>query len=235
MSVPLNSWLDAYSLPLCSDEKTPHSWKEPTEMMGNFKIRCEHYVTKGHKRKGKKEPSAPRGCKLVGLFLVPAEQKIDHICYKTFNNKADQIRVAVVYQVNVKEFAQHIIFLFERDPAADAGMDPAHLAKWNALWDKCVAPGSDLMATRMKILPYLSAGANFLMEKVVNNQPGQLAEALECRQYYGDGYVEVDVDIDAYKSASIFTKLAKAAVGMVYPHVRPAQPPCLRAGRVSRG
>ena len=30
---------------------------------------------------------------------------------------------------------------------------------------------------------------------------------------------QVHVDIDAYKSASIFTKLAKAAVGMVYPHV----------------
>ena len=50
---------------------------------------------------------------------------------------------------------------------------------------------------------------------MVNNQPGQLAEALECQQFAGQGYVEVHVDIDAYKSASIFTKLAKAAVGMV--------------------
>ena len=220
MSVPVESWMDEYSLPLCTDDKSPHSWKEPQEMMGNFKVRSEHYVTKGHPKKGKKEPSAPAGCKLVGLFLVPAQQKLDHICYKALNNKTKELRVAVVYQVNVKDFAQHIVFLFERNPAADKDMDQAHVAKWQNLWDKCVAPGSETMATRMKILPYLSAGANFLMSKVVNNQPGQLAEALECRQYAGEGYIEVDVDIDAYKSASIFTKLAKAAVGMVYPHVR---------------
>ena len=32
---------------------------------------------------------------------------------------------------------------------------------------------------------------------MVNNQPGQLAEALECQQFAGPGYVEVHVDIDA--------------------------------------
>ena len=122
--------------------------------------------------------------------------------------------------MSVKEFAQHIIFLFERAPANDATLEPEHARKWQALWDQCIVPGNNLMADRMKILPYLSHGANFLMAKVVNNQPGQLAEALECQQFAGQGYVEVHVDIDAYKSASIFTKLAKAAVGMVYPHVR---------------
>ena len=121
--------------------------------------------------------------------------------------------------MSVKEFAQHIIFLFERAPANDVTLEPEHARKWQALWDQCTVPGNKLMADRMKILPYLSHGANFLMAKVVNNQPGQLAEALECQQFAGQGYVEVHVDIDAYKSASIFTKLAKAAVGMVYPHV----------------
>ena len=121
--------------------------------------------------------------------------------------------------MSVKDFAQHIIFLFERAPANDATLEPEHARKWQALWDQCIVPGNNLMADRMKILPYLSHGANFLMAKVVNNQPGQLAEALECQQFAGQGYVEVHVDIDAYKSASIFTKLAKAAVGMVYPHV----------------
>ena len=122
--------------------------------------------------------------------------------------------------MSVKEFAQHIVFLFERAPANDATLPTEHARKWQALWDQCTVPGGALMAGRMKILPYLSHGANFLMTKVVNNQPGQLAEALECTQFHGEGYVEVHVDIDAYKSASIFTKLAKAAVGMVYPHVR---------------
>ena len=81
--------------------------------------------------------------------------------------------------MSVKDFAQHIIFLFERAPGNDATLEPEHARKWQALWDQCVAPGNNLMADRMKILPYLSHGANFLMAKVVNNQPGQLAEALE--------------------------------------------------------
>jgi hypothetical protein len=138
-------------------------------------------------------------------------------------------------QVSVKDFAQHIIFLFERAPGNDATLEPEHARKWQALWDQCVAPGNNLMADRMKILPYLSHGANFLMAKVVNNQPGQLAEALECQQFAGQGYVEVHVDIDAYKSASIFTKLAKAAVGMVYPHVSRHTATGVEAGRGGAG
>ena len=67
------------------------------------KVRSEHYVTKGHPKKGKKEPSAPPGCNLVGLFMVPAQTKIPHICAHALNNKAAGFRVAVVFAVSVKD------------------------------------------------------------------------------------------------------------------------------------
>ena len=100
MTTPVNSWLDQYALPICSDKESPHSYKQPTEMMPNFKVRSEFYVTRGHPRKGKKEPSAPPGCNLVGLFLVPAETKIPHICAHALNNKAAGFRVAIVFAVS---------------------------------------------------------------------------------------------------------------------------------------
>ena len=99
MTTPVNSWLDQYALPICSDKESPHSYKTPTETFPHFKVRSEHYVTRGHPRKGKKEPSAPPGCNLVGLFLVPAETKIPHICAHALNNKAAGFRVAIVFAV----------------------------------------------------------------------------------------------------------------------------------------
>ena len=66
-------------------------------------MRSEHYVTKGHPKKGKKEPSAPPGCNLVSLFMVPAQTKIPHICARALNNKAAGFRVAVVFAVSVKD------------------------------------------------------------------------------------------------------------------------------------
>ena len=210
------TWLDQYALPLVSESPAGHACDEPP--MGGFKVRCKHYVTKGHPRKGKKEPSSPAAFKLLRVFLVPAKAKIDHIVDGALG-KSSQFRFAAVFQVNVKDFVQHIIFLFERNVVNDANeAAAADLPAFTALYNQCIAPGTQLMADRLKILPFLT-NASFVMTKVVNNQPGQLAEALECKQFDGEGYVEVDVDIDAYKSSSVFTKLAKAAVGLVYPQV----------------
>jgi|TARA_B100000513_G_scaffold157535_1_gene75424 hypothetical protein len=47
------------------------------------------------------------------------------------------------------------------------------------------------LAQRVKILPYLTAGAPWIISKLVNNQPGLICEALETSQHNGDGYVEV--------------------------------------------
>jgi len=215
--VPLESWLDTFALPLMRDTEDRHVCADPP--CDDFRVRNKYYVTKGHERKGKKERSAPSAFRLVRVYLVPAKAKIDHLLCDALNPSAARFMLGIVFQVNVKDFVQHIVFLFEREAANDATLDPADLATFSTLLDQCAEPDTQLFANRLKILPLLSAGAGAIMRGVVNNQPGQLAEALECKQYGGHKYVEVDVDIDAYKSDSVFTKLAKAAVGLVYPKV----------------
>ena len=111
--------------------------------------------------------------------------------------------------------------------------------------DKCTATGSGLMAERAKIVPFISDGA-WLMRKLVNNQVkmdsnffalafpasrakflppwlvfqvGQLSQALETKQFNGPGYVEVDIDIDAFKSTSPFTRIAKPIIAAVQPQL----------------
>ena len=46
MTTPVNSWLDQYALPIVTDKESAHAYKQPTEMMPNFKVRCEFSVTR---------------------------------------------------------------------------------------------------------------------------------------------------------------------------------------------
>ena len=46
MTTPVNSWLDQYALPIVTDKESAHAYKQPTEMMPNFKVRSEFAVTR---------------------------------------------------------------------------------------------------------------------------------------------------------------------------------------------
>ena len=46
MTTPVNSWLDQYALPIVTDKESAHAYKQPTEMMPNFKVRSEFSVTR---------------------------------------------------------------------------------------------------------------------------------------------------------------------------------------------
>lgn len=67
-------------------------------------------------------------------------------------------------------------------------------------------------------MPYLTAGAPWIISKLVNNQPGLICEALETSQHNGDGYVEVDIDVGNFKG-SRFSAVAKRIIDTVCPRV----------------
>ena len=74
------------------------------------------------------------------------------------------------------------------------------------------------VAERIKVVPFVADGPGFL-KLAINSQRGQLSESLTCKQFEGDGYVEVDVNLDDFKETSVFTRLAKAAIGAVLPQL----------------
>jgi len=199
--------------------KQDHAVSEPDYMP--FKIRTQHYVTKGHPTKGKKAASSAPAFTLRDVLIVPEEAKVDHIMEGRFVPAASgETSIVVVFATQVDHTcAQHIVMIFDRNTAADASVDPRDLEAWKALHAKAMEPGTQLCAERLKILPFLAEGGGWLMGKAVNNQAGQLAMALETRQFEGPGYVEVDIDVEGFKSQSIFTKLAASAVGLVKPQV----------------
>ena len=83
------------------------------------------------------------------------------------------------------------------------------LQAWRDLYERGAVAGSDLLAERLKVIPYIVEGPAML-KAVINNQVGQISEAVATRQHHGAGYLEVDIDVDEFKVASVFTRLAKA-------------------------
>ena len=83
------------------------------------------------------------------------------------------------------------------------------------------APGSQLGAERVKIT--VGVDSPWALAAVCNNVGGQIGAALDCVQYDGPGYTEIDVDTDRFKSASAFSKLAKSIMGMLIPGAKGLQ------------
>ena len=47
-----------------------------------------------------------------------------------------------------------------------------------------------------QIIPKLIHGGGWLVRKAVGSKPAVVANALEQAQYAGDGYVEIDIDVE---------------------------------------
>eukprot|EP00316_Scyphosphaera_apsteinii_P009524 CAMPEP_0119349652 /NCGR_PEP_ID=MMETSP1333-20130426/109660_1 /TAXON_ID=418940 /ORGANISM="Scyphosphaera apsteinii, Strain RCC1455" /LENGTH=234 /DNA_ID=CAMNT_0007362253 /DNA_START=60 /DNA_END=761 /DNA_ORIENTATION=+ len=184
-------------------------------------------MTKGHKNKGLKEPSGPAGFRLEDLLLIPSGKKAFHIMEQyplppTYACRQPGAFPSYVIVFLVPSYhggpRMNLLLRYERDTSSDEGIEPAHLQAYKQMIDRCAEPGSTFFADRIKVLPYLAAGAGWVMSKLVNNQPGLICAALETRQFQGDGYIEVDIDAEGFKSGP-FSTFAKKIIDVVRPKV----------------
>ena len=61
-------------------------------------------------------------------------------------------RLVLVPQAAIGGVVQHMVFVMERNPDADAAVEPRDLHAWQSLFDASVTPGSQLLAERMKVV-----------------------------------------------------------------------------------
>ena len=184
-----------------------------------FKVRNRYYLTPGHKLKGKKEMSGGRGYVLKTALLIRSHKKLDHVAARfPLPPKPAGVPPTLIinFQVNSTP-RQHFVLLYDKVPALDEMVDPRNLDAYDKMERDIFRPGSQLGAERAKIIPYLHAGAPWALGLLVNNQCGQLSAALEVVQHNGGGYAELDLDLGAFKSSSVFTKVAQKLIGLVFP------------------
>lgn len=218
-----------------------HAWSDSSATSGNFRVRGRHYVTPDHAGKGRKQPSTAAGFATTGVLLLPAASHIDHVAAALGSPlpgvhadaaRADRLQLVLNLQVSVGPTVQHVVFVLERNESADQQLNSARdLEAWRRLYRRAVSAHlahrdsarsengeSALVAERIKVVPFVADGPGFL-KLAINSQRGQLSESLTCKQFEGDGYVEVDVNLDDFKERSVFTRLAKAAIGAVLPQL----------------
>lgn len=109
----------------------------------------------------------------------------------------------------------HLIFVLERDYTQDEGIDPRDLSAYERVFGRCFDPKSlQVLCGRLKIIPKLIHGGGWLVRKAVGSKPAVVANALEQAQYAGDGYVEIDIDVEVSTMAkhilSLVTPLARS-------------------------
>jgi len=199
-----------------------HAWSNgPYEQ---FKIRNRHYCTKGHKKKGVKEMSSPSGYELVSCLLIPADEKLHNVTNKyplpprPAGSPPAFIIVFLLPNTAPGSPRLHLLLRFERDLSKDEGVDERDLKSFTGMMDKSFTPSSTFAAERIKILPFITHGANWIMCKLVNNQPGQISAALDTQQFNGLDYLEIDIDVEGFKSGP-FSALAKKILDIVRPKV----------------
>ena len=224
------AWQAAFDFGIASGDMASkgHCWSEAPA--SQFKVRSRYYMTKGSKLKGKKLPSMPAACRLKHMLLIPASEKLHNIAGRwpipaaAAGAQPWVLINFLIPPVGGGSSRLNLVLVFERDPSADEPLEAHDRQSFDGMLSRCMeAPASGnavdgFLAQRVKILPYLTDGASFLTSKLVNNQPGLISAALETAQYNGDGYVEVDIDVDALKGGA-FSSLAKRIIDVVTPRV----------------
>uniref|UniRef100_A0A6S9ZAZ2 Protein ENHANCED DISEASE RESISTANCE 2 C-terminal domain-containing protein n=1 Tax=Chrysotila carterae TaxID=13221 RepID=A0A6S9ZAZ2_CHRCT len=199
-----------------------HSWSEGPH--DQFKIRSKYYCTKGNKMKGVKEMSSLPGHKLTSVLLIPHDEKLTNVCshYPLPPRAPGQPKAIIIVFLlpsnRAGEPRLHLLLRFERQFEQDKDVNATDLAIFNEMMDKSTTDDSTFVADRIKILPFIVHGANWVTCKLVNNQPGLICAALETNQFNGPGYAEVDIDIEGFKSGP-FSALAKRVLDVVKPRV----------------
>jgi len=199
-----------------------HTWSEAPH--DQFRIRGRYYTAKGHKLKGKKGPSAKEGYVLENVCLIPTEGRIEHTMAHFRlppRPPGSPLDFVVVFQLPSGAEGQpraNLLLRYVRKVEFDQQVEERDAGVFADLIAKCEASGSTFAADRIKILPFLTGGAPWIMAKAVNNQPGLICAALNTLQFAGEGYLEVDIDIEGFKP-SPFTGLAKQILAIVRPKV----------------
>jgi len=204
------------------NKNTCHAWNEAPH--SQFNVRSRYYMTKGHK--GKKVPSMPSACELKHVLLIPSNEKLYHIAnHWPLPPRPPDAQPWIIVTFLVPPLGKgpklHLVMVFERKPSQDDTLEEHDRDSFAAMFAKCFdeQSGGDFLANRIKVLPFLTAGANFVICRLVNNQPGLIVAAIQTHQYNGEGYAEVDIDIEDMKQ-SAFASLAKNIIDAVTPRVR---------------
>ena len=185
-----------------------HAWSEPPADI--FKVRGQHYLDDKVKR-----PSASCAFSLRRALLIPARDKLHHLMASRRHQLPPRpagapLCFVIVFQVPGTP-RLHLVLLFERNAANDADVDRRDLHAFEELMRRTTAPETvEQLKGRLKIVPNLAEGGGFVVRKTVGNKPAIISNALSQNQYIGDGYVEVDIDVEV-------SAMAQYILGVVRP------------------
>lgn len=186
------------------------------EATRQFKVRGKNYLAAGHALKGKKLAGAAPGYELVAARLLRSADKITHLAAEfplPPKPPGAPPSILIVFRVGAgQKVPVHFALLFDK-------IEPPELM--STFERRVHAPGSQLGAERVKIV--IGIDSPWALAAMCNNVGGQIGEALGTTQYNGDGYIEIDVDTDTFRSASAFSKLAKSIMGMLIPNTKSIQ------------
>jgi len=205
----LGGWLPIWQMPHADsfgDAKLEHAWSEsPADI---FKVRSQGYL-----QDRIKQPSAPSSFSLRCVLIVPSIDKLHHIAEVhplPPRPAGAPLRLVIMFQVPGTP-RLHLVLCFERSLSADEGLDARDLRAFRNLLARCTAPaGVEMLSGRLKIVPNLAEGGGMLVRRAVGNKPAIVANGMLQAQYVGDGYVEIDIDVEV-------SPVAKHLLGLVKP------------------
>jgi len=141
---------------------------------------------------------------LLGCDLVKLKENIEHGCVGNAAARLRQCRekcandiLLINFQLPGGKGAGGISLMLWYGLTDAAKEDP----KFYPLWHKWFAGESDqFRAERLKFIPHVEQG-NFVMKRAAGSRPAILAKAMKMRWYQGDGYLEIDIDINSSSTA----------------------------------
>lgn len=185
------------------------------EIFNQYKVRSKHYTTYAHKSYKKKEQSDVHAYVFRSAHVVSVEEKVCPLldAYPLPENMSNSFMFVFVFQLpeRKKKKATNFVVIFEE--RSDLLQDDA----FHSILSRVCENGSTFGAERVKIIPFISSGTSWAVKSIVNNRCGQISEALEVVQCNGPGYIEINVNMNRFKSTSIFAKMAKTCIDLVIP------------------
>ena len=136
----------------------PYALTNTTEpAIDKFKVRNRYYLNAGHKLKGKKERSNNSCYKLSRAALIRSHERIDHVVSKfplPPRPPGMPPSIVIVFQVNPAPHPrQHVVFLFDKEPAKDQTIPARDLEAYKRIEEPGLKPDSGLVAERLKVRP----------------------------------------------------------------------------------
>ena len=204
----IDRWLEGFDLRHAdpAEEAAAHAWSEPPA--DGFRVRSHAYLSDRVKL-----PSAQHAFRLRRTLVLPSARKLSHVAAAyplPPRPPGSPPLLLVVFQVP-GALRLHLVLVWERDHAADDGVDARDLRAFERLLGRCSAAETvGELHGKLKIVPNVAEGGGIFVRKTVGNKPAIISNALKQAQWAGNGYVEVDIDIES-------SAVAKHILGVVKP------------------